>query len=325
MQTQTINPKPYVRNNNRNSEKDAKSIYILRWAKRVKAVEYKGGKCIRCGEDRLITLVFHHKNGQIDKEKTVCDFSARRARWDVIRNEIDKCDLLCENCHREEHKASGKKNKRQNLNKLICLDYKGQDKCAKCGYKKCSSALEFHHKKDDKIKKIVEFCYNHSWKSVDDLQKNVIDELNKCEILCSNCHKVEHFDSTKFNLHEKEIREKSKNLSIKNKIDQVKVIELGLKGMTPNEISIELNCSRVRAWEILSSNGINNKAVPKTRIDKTKIEVLWLQGLNKAEIRRITGNDYKTMSKIIKEYERENPNCADQHNAQRLLRKSRSD
>lgn len=69
---------------------------------KTKAVEYKGGKCEKCGYSKCIqALDFHHKN------PTHKDFSISQTRlyyaWDKIKKELDKCLLVCSNCHREIH------------------------------------------------------------------------------------------------------------------------------------------------------------------------------------------------------------------------------
>ena len=65
-----------------------------------RAVEYKGGKCMICGYSKsLRALEFHHVND--DKETNVSSFRIRD--WDLLKVELDKCSLLCANCHREEH------------------------------------------------------------------------------------------------------------------------------------------------------------------------------------------------------------------------------
>lgn len=65
-----------------------------------RAVEYKGGCCQVCGYSRFLgALEFHHTDPS-QKDWTV----ARNHRaWEVLRLELDKCVLLCSNCHREEH------------------------------------------------------------------------------------------------------------------------------------------------------------------------------------------------------------------------------
>lgn len=57
----------------------------------------KGGECQICGDKKCpIALIFHH----IDKDKK--DFvvgGCHCLSWEVVKNELDKCILLCENCH----------------------------------------------------------------------------------------------------------------------------------------------------------------------------------------------------------------------------------
>jgi hypothetical protein len=56
--------------------------------------------------------------------------------------------------------------------------------CEKCGYNKNFSALEFHHK--DPSEKEFSFSYQ----SIS--YKRLKPEIDKCILLCSNCHKEEH-------------------------------------------------------------------------------------------------------------------------------------
>ncbi len=58
-------------------------------------------KCEICGENHPATLDFHHKEPD-QKEfivsKTICRWS-----WSSVKKEIDKCIVLCSNCHRKLH------------------------------------------------------------------------------------------------------------------------------------------------------------------------------------------------------------------------------
>lgn len=65
-------------------------------------VEYKGGKCEICGYDKCISaLEFHHTDA------TKKDFSISETTFsksmDILKKEVDKCILVCANCHREIH------------------------------------------------------------------------------------------------------------------------------------------------------------------------------------------------------------------------------
>ena len=63
-----------------------------------KLVEYKGGKCERCGYDKCIrSLHFHHVN----PNNKIFTVSEGTYSWEKFKNEADKCELVCANCHGE--------------------------------------------------------------------------------------------------------------------------------------------------------------------------------------------------------------------------------
>lgn len=66
--------------------------------------EYKSHlKCIKCGENHPACLEFHHRNPE-EKEMNISHYS--RGGWLSRRKlleEVEKCDVLCANCHRKEH------------------------------------------------------------------------------------------------------------------------------------------------------------------------------------------------------------------------------
>jgi hypothetical protein len=49
------------------------------------------------GETNLMVLDFDHLG---DKTKNVCDFMQNNSSWEIVKKEIDKCQVLCSNCHR---------------------------------------------------------------------------------------------------------------------------------------------------------------------------------------------------------------------------------
>ena len=59
--------------------------------------------------------------------------------------------------------------------------------CCICGYNKCDSALEFHHVSSED-KKFHLNLTNIRYKPTKDLVK----EINKCVLLCANCHREVH-------------------------------------------------------------------------------------------------------------------------------------
>jgi hypothetical protein len=75
---------------------------IKRTGNKLKAVKYKGGKCDKCGyKKNLAALDFHHIDPN-EKEENFQNI-IRRSKWEDIKKELDKCVLLCRNCHSEIH------------------------------------------------------------------------------------------------------------------------------------------------------------------------------------------------------------------------------
>lgn len=67
-------------------------------------VEYKGGKCVRCGYDKsLAALEFHHIDPSLKDKDMAYHMQGRKI--ERCYKELDKCILLCSNCHKEEHES----------------------------------------------------------------------------------------------------------------------------------------------------------------------------------------------------------------------------
>jgi hypothetical protein len=58
--------------------------------------------CVLCGEREPVCLDFHHLNPR-EKSRSVSAIWTRGCSWDTIQKEIEKCILLCANCHRKVH------------------------------------------------------------------------------------------------------------------------------------------------------------------------------------------------------------------------------
>ena len=74
-------------------------IEAKRKTKRAAAINYKGGECEHCGYNKYSgALEFHHKDPSKKDPTGLRAFNLER-----LFSEVDKCLLLCANCHREEH------------------------------------------------------------------------------------------------------------------------------------------------------------------------------------------------------------------------------
>jgi len=97
----TYNPKPGIWGK---KCRDCRRKINNKSSSRIKqeCVDYKGGKCQICGYSKcLAALDFHHINAE-EKDFTLARIKSRLIN-DKIRLELDKCALVCSNCHREEH------------------------------------------------------------------------------------------------------------------------------------------------------------------------------------------------------------------------------
>ena len=75
---------------------------VIKTRKKLKsqAVRYKGGKCVMCGYYKYQgALEFHHLN---PNEKDFA-FGDKVLSWSKMKIELDKCILVCSNCHKEIH------------------------------------------------------------------------------------------------------------------------------------------------------------------------------------------------------------------------------
>ena len=73
----------------------------LRRKRKQDAIEYLGGACKRCGGSfHPAAMQFHHRD---PAQKDFAINSGITMAMSLVKEELDKCDLLCANCHAEIH------------------------------------------------------------------------------------------------------------------------------------------------------------------------------------------------------------------------------
>lgn len=92
--------------------------------------------------------------------------------------------------NKEKHKALAKANRA--VGKARWSLFKGSLKCAKCGFSH-TAALDFHHtdpsEKENLVSKLVSNgCYAAA-----------MTEVQKCIVLCANCHRIHHYEENLLN------------------------------------------------------------------------------------------------------------------------------
>jgi hypothetical protein len=69
---------------------------------KIDAIKYLGGSCKYCGYSKCVSaLEFHHRDPS--KKEFGISMKGYTKSWESIRVELDKCDLVCSNCHKEIH------------------------------------------------------------------------------------------------------------------------------------------------------------------------------------------------------------------------------
>lgn len=64
------------------------------------SIEYKGGKCVVCGYNKYPGALELHHIDRLSKGFGIGDKGYTRS-WEKVKAELDKCVLVCANCHRE--------------------------------------------------------------------------------------------------------------------------------------------------------------------------------------------------------------------------------
>jgi len=181
----SVDQRWHYRNREWNAERTrTRRARIRNWLNERKA----DAGCHRCDEADAACLDFHHRKTD-GKAGNVCDLVTRGWGRERLREELAKCVVLCANCHRKKHAEtnSPREGARAHQRRIVD-DYKDERGCTRCQEDVSPSALDCHHRdgaeKHTSVGRLIsDGC------SMDELY----EELSKCEILCANCHRKEHF------------------------------------------------------------------------------------------------------------------------------------
>ena len=136
------------------SNQKIKKYHLNRYYERKnKLIELLGSKCVRCNS--IIDLQFDHIN---PKEKSFTLGQSMFKPWDVLLEELKKCQLLCLECHI-------KKTVIEDLNKPLVKANNIHGTRSSYRYCKCNLCVEFHrnymndyYAKNPRCRKIKESC-----------------------------------------------------------------------------------------------------------------------------------------------------------------------
>jgi hypothetical protein len=125
---------------------------------------------------------------------------------EFVNDYVKHRSYACLKCRNEDNKKYYSENKdkwnsERARVKQECVDYLGE-KCKLCGYSRCNGVLDFHHLDENKKSFTISDKTRGRGGALVKFEE-LKDELDKCIILCSNCHKELHFGFSKLEREEK--------------------------------------------------------------------------------------------------------------------------
>lgn len=139
--------------------------------------------CTDCGRYYpYFVMDFDHRDPST-KLVGVATISKRLVRWERVLDEISKCDLVCTRCHRfRTYKGQTcYKTRRFEQHKLVLDELKSTTPCLDCGGKFAPCQMDFDHTHNK---------YSNIARLVASPSDRVLGELEKCHLVCANCHRV---------------------------------------------------------------------------------------------------------------------------------------
>lgn len=125
-------------------------------------------------------------------QKGVSDFNKNKVRKDGLNNICKECSKKRSKLYYQENKEDHKKvifarKKRiRERNQAILLDLLKSKCCSDCGTNDYR-VFEFDHIEGNKINDVSQLvAEGYSWGVIQ-------NEINKCEIVCANCHRIRTF------------------------------------------------------------------------------------------------------------------------------------
>jgi hypothetical protein len=163
-----------------------------------KCILFKEEKCEICGlkTDYYEVYDFHHKNSD---EKEFIITGSVFMDWETkVVPELNKCDLLCRNCHTlltyQETRSKPAVTYRQKWSRAKQDSYKSQcvtylrNYCQICGLETEDIVkYDFHHVDPTTKESDITNLVGRDWDTV------VRPELDKCALLYGNCHRSLHY------------------------------------------------------------------------------------------------------------------------------------
>ncbi len=173
-------------------ECESKNAILKQQNLKKKCIEYLGGECECCHQKFDEKIYQFHHTEPAHKDFNICKHKS--FNFENVKSELDKCILLCANCHYRIHshmkKQNGYFNKIKNnselwnINKQRKLDFIGKSECSICGYDKLIGGLviSFPKNLDPNLREYFQKYNKTNW------DQEFKTALKDATVYCRNCH-----------------------------------------------------------------------------------------------------------------------------------------
>jgi len=232
---------------------------LLKMAKLLYCIQYRGRYCKKCdldGFDEPWFMEFHHRDGS--EKKFEVKNRTYGSEFSKIREELDKCDLLCGKCHKKIHNSVQfyEDNKRAILSRLEEISRSNG---------KTHKRVPFSEEDDNKI----------------------LDAIEAGETISKIAHRIgREYDSTKGRIASLD-RQATKQTARRHRLPKSAILKMYKYGYSLRAIGGKYNVSYMTIGSILNENGIAIRE--NRRIDMDRLKLLIVQGMSNREIGRELG------------------------------------
>lgn len=144
---------------------------------------YKIAKKLKCSQTNIRHWLRKYKLRTDISNNIKCTICNKQLQG----NQLKFCSTNCKNKAYYNNTNTYKRQSEIALErKQTLVDLRGGG-CEKCGYNKCLAALDFHHYKGIKTFPLDSRRLSNS------SMKRILEEFKYCKVLCSNCHREEHY------------------------------------------------------------------------------------------------------------------------------------
>lgn len=121
--------------------------------------------------------------GMCQSDRPVSEFHRNRKAYDGLQSR-------CKDCSRETQRSSSvsrnitqRQKRKQNWDKIF--EYFGGRKCSNCGIESKWPIYDLHHKDPETKDVSIGTIAHYNW-------DKIFPEVEKCVLLCANCHRIAH-------------------------------------------------------------------------------------------------------------------------------------